>query len=182
MSYREYDYREIITKAVCGKGRKLTKEKNNVTPSHRPSSVLGCWIINHSYHANKKNKECVEIHGSYDINIWYSFDENSKTEVVSETVQYCDEVMLAERDKQCIGDHYDVVAKVVQQPNCLQCNIEKKGNNISVEVEREFVVKIIGETKVNVKVEPVHHVRYEEEHSHFKGEKHPNFMKGKGRA
>lgn len=181
MSYQEYDYREIITKAVCGKGRKVTKETNHVLPSHRPSSILGCWIINHSYHANKKNKDCVEIHGSYDVNIWYSFKDNSKTEVVSETIKYCDEVMLNERDKKCIGDHYDVVAKVVQQPNCLQCNIEKKGNKIAVEVEREFIVKIIGETKVNVKVEPIHHVRYEDDHRHFDKDERHSFMKGKRR-
>lgn len=181
MSYQDYDYREIITKAVCGKGRKFTKEINYCPASHKPSTVLGCWIINHSYHANKKNKDCVEIHGNYDINIWYSYADNSKTEVISETIKYCDEVVLNEKDQQCTGSHYDVVAKVVQQPNCLQCNIEKKGNKIAVEVEREFIVKIIGETKVNVKVEPVHHVHYEDEHGPFKGKEHRGFMKDKTR-
>ena len=44
--------------------------------------------------------------------------------------------------------------KVIQQPNCLQCKIEEQGNRIAVEVEREFDVKVIGETKVNVKVDP----------------------------
>lgn len=179
MSYQEYDYREIITKAVCGKGRKKTKDTNYIVPSHRPSSILGCWIINHSYHANKKNKDCVEIHGSYDVNIWYSFKDNSKTEVVSETIKYCDEVILHERDQQCSGNHYDVIAKVAQQPNCLQCHIEKKENKIAVEVEREFIVKIIGETKVKVKVEPVHHVHYEDEHRDYKKEPRQHFSKGK---
>lgn len=181
MSYREYDYREIITKAVCGKGRKLTKEINKVLPTHKPSSILGCWIINHSYRANKKTDDCVEIHGNYDINIWYSYANNSKTEVVSETVKYCDEVTLDEKDKQCIGEHYDVVAKVIQQPNCLQCNIEKKGNKVAVEVEREFIVKIIGETKVNVKVEPTHYMHYEEDETHFEKKEHHSFIKDKRR-
>lgn len=180
MSYEAYDYREIITKAVCGKGRKVTKETNYILPSHRPSSILGCWIINHTYHARKKNKDCVEIHGSYDVNIWYSYQDNSKTEVVSESVKYCDEVALDKRDDQCTGDHYDVIAKVLQQPNCLQCNIDQKGERIAVEVEREFIVKIIGETKVNVKVEPTHHIHYDEEPHPYKKDDH-HFMKGKRR-
>ncbi|HZW68666.1 MAG TPA: outer spore coat protein CotE [Pseudogracilibacillus sp.] len=179
MSYREYDYREIITKAVCGKGRKRTKDTHYVLPAHRPSSILGCWIINHIYEAKKKHKDCVEIHGSYDVNIWYSFDDNSRTEVVSETVEYCDEIVLSERDQHCLGDAYDVVAKVIQQPNCLQCNIEKKGNKIAVEAEREFIVTIIGETKVNVKVEPIHHVHYEDDS--YKENNHEHYSKGKRR-
>jgi len=146
------DYREIITKAVCGRGRKLTKSKNHVTPSHKPSSVLGCWVINHRYHAKKKSSEKVEMHGSYDINIWYSFNDNTKTEVVSETVDYSDEVKLSSKDENCLHEEYDIICKVIQQPNCLQCKIEKQGNEIAVEVEKEFDVKVIGETKVNVKV------------------------------
>lgn len=179
MSYREQEYREIITKAVCGKGRKLTKTTDYVLPGHRPSSVLGCWIINHKYHAKKKNKDTVEIHGSYDINVWYSFHENTKTEVVSEKINYCDEVVLSHRDEHCFNDHYDVIAKVLQQPNCLQCKIEEKGNKIAVEVEREFLVKVIGETKVNVRVEPFSQVRYEDDH--YKDENRSDFIKGKRR-
>src|SRR5690625_1406181 len=179
MSYRDYSYREIITKAVCGKGRKLTKATNYVDPSNRPSSVLGCWIINHAYHAKEKDKECIEIHGTYDINIWYSFNDNTKTEVVSHTVQYCDEIILSSKDDQCFGNEYDVIAKVIQQPNCLKCNIDGKGNKIAVEVEREFVVKLIGETKVNVKVEPVQPIGYEQHQHHYPTSKSDKFIKGK---
>lgn len=166
MTFLDNDYREIITKAVCGRGRKLTKSMNHVSPSHKPSSILGCWVINHIYHAKKKCTDIVEVHGTYDINIWYSFNDNTKTEVVSEKVNYCDEVKLSSRDEQCLHDDYEVIAKVIQQPNCLQCKIEKQGNRIAVEVEREFVVKVIGETKVNVKVSPTHQ---SDEHDHKHG-------------
>ena len=46
---------------------------------------LGCWVINHSYEARKNGKH-VEIEGFYDVNTWYSFDGNTKTEVVTERV------------------------------------------------------------------------------------------------
>src|SRR5690625_6833579 len=61
MSFNEKDYREIITKAVIGKGRKFTKENHSISPSHRPSSILGCWVINHLYNAKKKSEDTVEV-------------------------------------------------------------------------------------------------------------------------
>src|SRR5690625_807029 len=152
MSFLEQEYREIITKAVCGKGRKFTKENHTVSPSHRPSSILGCWVINHLYNAKKTSDDTVEVNGSYDINIWYSYNDNTKTEVVTERVSYCDRIPLSVKDDNCMNDEFDVIAKVIQQPNCLECKIAKKGNKIIVEIEREFIVKVIGETKVYVKV------------------------------
>ena len=59
---------------------------------------LGCWVINHSYEARKNGKH-VEIEGFYDVNTWYSFDGNTKTEVVTERVNYTDEVSIGYRDK-----------------------------------------------------------------------------------
>jgi len=154
MTFLDKEHREIITKAVCGKGRKFTKATHSVSPTHRPSSILGCWVINHKYNAKKKSKDTVEINGSYDINIWYSYHENTKTEAITERVTYSDTIPLSIRDRHCISDDYDVVAKLTQQPNCLECKIEKKGHKITVEIERGFIVKVIGETKVYVKVDP----------------------------
>lgn len=149
----EFRFREIITKAVCGKGRKFTQCTHTITPSHRPTSILGCWIINHEYDA-KKAGDNVEIEGCYDINVWYSYSDNTKTEVVTETVHYKDVVRLSSRDENCISDDLEVVARVLQQPNCLECSISPNGNKIVVQVEREFIAEVIGETKVCVKVYP----------------------------
>lgn len=154
MTDRQYRYREIITKAVCGKGRKLITETNSIMPAHKPTSILGCWIINHAYKAKKKNERMVEIFGTYDVNLWYSYHENTKTEVVSEKIEYSDEIPLSHQDKNCNGTQHDIIIKVTKQPNCLQCKINLEKNHIDVEVEREFIVKVIGETTVNVKVEP----------------------------
>ncbi|TXL67757.1 outer spore coat protein CotE [Cerasibacillus terrae] len=154
MSFLKKEYREIITKAVCGKGKKFTNETHSVTPSHRPTSILGCWIINHRYHSKKKSEDSVEVNGSYDINIWYSYHDNTKTEVVTERVQYRDIVPLSIKDDHSISNDFDVVCKATQQPNCLECEISKKGDQIKVDTEREFIVQVIGETKVYVKVDP----------------------------
>lgn len=145
-------YREIITKAVVAKGKKCSQCNHTITPKHAPSSILGCWIINHRYEAFKKGKT-VEIIGSYDINVWYSFDKNTKTEVVTERVEYKDLIRLRYRDNDCFDDD-EVIAKVIQQPNCTECNISHHGNKIVVHVEREFSVDVVGETKVCVAVYP----------------------------
>jgi spore coat protein E len=146
------EYREIITKAVVAKGRKYTKSNHTICPSHQPSSILGCWIINHTYEAKKVGNK-VEVRGYYDINVWYSFNKNTKTEVVTERVEYCDVIKLKYRDPDSLDDQ-DVIARVMQQPNCMECVISSNGDKIIVHVEREFIVEVIGETKVIVAVYP----------------------------
>lgn len=154
MTMYQEDFREIITKAVCGSGSKAIQSVNEVIPNQQPSSILGCWIINHEYRAQKQATDLVKIEGSYDINVWYSFHENSKTEVVTEQINYTDEIPLSTLDEHSLQDFDEVIAKVVKQPNCLQCSIGD-GKRIQVEIEREFMVEVIGETKVNVRVTPM---------------------------
>lgn len=146
------DFREIITKAVVAKGRKFTQSNHTISPAHNPCSILGCWIINHQYEAKKVGKT-VEICGFYEINVWFSYNDNTKTDVVTERVKYTDVIKLKYRDPDCFDDH-DVIAKVLQQPNCVEAVISPNGNKIIVHVEREFLVEVIGETKVCVLINP----------------------------
>ncbi|MEC2074560.1 outer spore coat protein CotE [Metabacillus fastidiosus] len=144
-------YREIITKAVVAKGRKFTQSTHTVSPSQRPTSILGGWIINHQYDAHKVGKT-VEIEGTYDINVWYSYKDNTKTEVVTESVSYVDVVKLRYKDENFLDDEHEVICKAVQQPNCLEVTISPNGNKIVVQAEREHLAEVIGETKVCVQV------------------------------
>lgn len=163
MTFMNNDYREIITKAVCGTGREATTTTHTIAPMNKPSSILGCWVINHRYRAKLVDEDRVEVRGTYDINIWYSYNDNTKTEVVSKTVEYCDEISLSEKDDHCMTEDADVIAKVIQQPNCLDCKISKKDNKIKVDVEKEFVVQVIGETKVFVRVSQMHEKKERED-------------------
>ena len=72
-------YRQIITKAICGRGRKFSQSTHSIAPPENISGILGAWIINHDYKANQVG-ETVEVIGSYDVNIWYSYDGNTKTD------------------------------------------------------------------------------------------------------
>lgn len=145
-------YREIITKAVVAKGRKFTKSNETICPEHHPSSILGCWIINHHYTAKKVGKT-VQISGSFDVSIWYSYNKNTKTGVKTDKVEYTDVVHLKYREPGIIDDR-EIVVKVVQQPNCIEASIKSDGKTVEVDVEKEFFVEVIGETRVNVAINP----------------------------
>lgn len=151
MSHTEKDVqcREIITKAVCGKGRKFTQATHTITPAHSPTSILGCWIINHTF-TSEKVGDSVEVSGSYDINVWYSFNNDTKTEVVSETVSYIDHVPLTVMDKNSLDDGIEVNARATQQPTACEATITNSGNSILIQAERDFQVEVIGETRICV--------------------------------
>lgn len=148
---KDLECREIITKAVCGKGRKFSQVTHTVTPPHRPSSILGAWIINHQYEAVKSG-EGIEVVGTYDINIWYSYDNNSKTDVAKETVSYVEAVPLSYLDSKHRASTEEVSAESTQEPNCVEANISSGGNSVIIRVEREYQVEMIAETKVCVVV------------------------------
>jgi spore coat protein E len=148
----DHAYREIITKAVCGKGKKFSQSAHTLTPTHKPSNILGCWVINHKYRTNYQ-KDAVVIEGTYDINTWYAYNNNTRTEVACETVSYRDKIRLTLRDKNLIADNVTCSVRPLQEPNCLEAKISSSGNKVMAQVEREFLVEVIGETKVTVQVE-----------------------------
>jgi spore coat protein E len=148
---KDLQCREIITKAVCGKGRKFSQVSHIVTPPHAPTSILGAWIINNQYEAVKSG-DGVEVLGTYDINIWYSYDKNTKTDVAKETVSYVDLVPLTQLDKKHKSSTAEVSAEATQEPNCVEASVTSQGGNVVIRVEREFQVELIAETKVCIVV------------------------------
>ncbi|MBJ6363630.1 outer spore coat protein CotE [Paenibacillus sp. GCM10012307] len=150
---KQLQTREIITKAVCGKGRKFSTVTHTVTPPHHPTSILGAWIINHQYEAVKAG-DGIEVIGTYDINVWYSYDRNSQTDVAKETVSYVESVPLSYLDPKHRASTEEVAAESTQEPNCIEATISSNGTSVIIRVEREFVVEMIAETKVFVAVLP----------------------------
>lgn len=150
--------RQIVTKAVVAKGKKRTESSEVMRPPNTPTSILGCWVINHHYSAKKVGKY-VEVSGKFDVNVWYAYNNHSKTAVYTETIPYKDRIKLHYRDEEII-DSNDVHVRVLQQPNCIEAIINQKGDCFNVVIEREFLVEVIGETKVVVSVHPI---EFEEE-------------------
>ena len=94
------NYKEIVTKAVIGKGKKTTKEKYSVNINGGIDNVLGCWVINHNFKAALNQKK-VDVNGCFEIDVWYSYDNNTKTNVVIKTFSYNDlmKVKIKENSK-----------------------------------------------------------------------------------
>lgn len=143
------EIREIVTKAVIGKGKKLIKINNEIESQQSIDSILGCWIINHSFKAELDNNN-VEVNGSYEINIWYSLNNNTETDVLKETVQYQETIktrqIIDDIDKDC----RDVIVRAIQKPTCTNAEITENG--VCVTVVIEMIGEIIGETKMIVNV------------------------------
>lgn len=165
---RDLQCREIITKAVCGKGRKFSQVVHTIAPPHAPTSILGAWIINNTYEA-VKSEDGVEVIGTYDINIWYSYDKNTKTDVAKETVSYVDVVSLSYVDSKHRPATAEVSAHCTQDPNCIEASVSSSGDSVIIRVEREYQVEMVAETKVCVVVCPGGCNDFEEKHIDFDG-------------
>lgn len=145
--------RQIVTKAVVAKGKKRFESKETLCPPNAPTNILGCWVINHQYQS-KRVGDFVEISGKFDINVWYAYQNQSKTAVYTQSVQYKDKVKLHFRDGEK-NDSNSVKVKVLQQPNCVEAVIAPNRNDIFVTVEREFLVEVVGETTICITVHPL---------------------------
>ena len=149
--------RHIVTKAVVAKGKKRTESCEVLRPPNTPSSILGCWVINHTC-SSKKHGRYVEVTGKFDINVWYAHHDHSKTSVFTETINYKDRIKLHYRDKDTTGE--EVHVRVLQQPNCTEAIIISGGTQFQVTVEREILVEVVGETTICIQV---HEAEFEEE-------------------
>ena len=50
-------FKEIVTKAVIGKGKKTTSIDHKIETDDNINTVLGCWVINHNFNGvNTNNK------------------------------------------------------------------------------------------------------------------------------
>ena len=136
------NYKEIVTKAVISKGKKLFTTNHSVEVSN-PSTVLGCWVINHNFNGTKSGNNIV-INGSYDVNIWYSYDNDTKTDVVKETNTYSEVVHM----KNVETDGEEIIVRSLKQPNPLK--VEINDNNINYVIEKELGIELVGDVKVKV--------------------------------
>ena len=137
------NYREIVTKAVVSKGKKLFTSTNTVTVNN-PSTILGCWVINHNFNGVKEGNKII-IDGSYDVNIWYSYDNDTKTDVVKENIKYSEVINMRDRDN-VSGE--EIIVRSLKQPNCVKVDIDN--NNIIYTIEKELGIELVGDIKVKI--------------------------------
>lgn len=143
-------FKEIVTKAIIGKGKKTTNLNHTVETEDSINTVLGCWVINHTFNGINNGGK-VLINGSYDINIWYSYDNNTKTNVLVRRFNYQDTMNVRIKENGELTNTSEIIVRSLNQPSVTDVSVE--GSNILLSVHKEMGVEIVGDTKVRVSVE-----------------------------
>ena len=142
-------FKEIVTKAVIGKGKKYYKNTYTIETENIPTTVLGCWVINHKFKGSEVGGKIV-IDGSFDVNIWYSYSKDTKTTVITKKIPYSETVMIKQKDD-TDSSVKDIIVRSLKQPNCINASTNEK--TISIDIEKELGIEIVGDTKIKVAVE-----------------------------
>ena len=142
-------YKEIVTKAVLGKGKKYYQNSYTINVPNTPSTVLGCWVINHKFKGREANGKII-IDGSFDVNLWYSYENDTKTTVQTETITYNETVTVKQKET-TDSNTKDIIIRSLKQPSCTK--VEINNNIIEYDIEKELGIEIVGDTKVRVAID-----------------------------
>lgn len=142
-------FKEIVTKAVIGKGKKYYKNSYTIETEFVPTTVLGCWVINHSFKGTDVGGKIV-INGSFDVNVWYSYENDTKTTVITEKITYSESVLVRQKETTDTTTK-DIIVRSLKQPSCI--NARENGKSISLEIEKELGIEVVGDTKIKVPIE-----------------------------
>ena len=144
------NYKEIVTKAVIGKAKKSSINNYTLVTEEVPNTVLGCWVINHSF-SGKNDKGAVLINGSFDVNVWYSYANDSKTAVSSRNFNYNDTMNIHLKDNKLLTDNSEIIVRSLKQPTVTEVKIVD--GKIDLNIEKELGVEVVGDTKLKISVE-----------------------------
>ena len=143
------EIREIVTRAVVAKGKKVFNLVEKVRTFEKPYSILGCWIINHEFEASKIN-DVVKLDGEFEVNIWFSTNNNTKTDIIRETITYKKEIVTKTIVKDYLENTDDILARIIQHPTVTNAKIID--DTVQLDITFEIIAEIIGETKMKVTV------------------------------
>ncbi len=143
-------YREIVTKAVIGKAKKTSGNDFTVECEEVPNTVLGCWVINNTFNGTN-NFGSVLINGSFDVNVWYSYDNDTKTAVCTRRFNYTEKMNVPLKNKDGLDNSSEIIVRSLKQPTVT--NVEIKNGLVNLTIEKELGVEIVGNTKVRVTVD-----------------------------
>ncbi len=142
-------FKEIVTKAVIGKGKKTFRNKYELFTTDKIDTVLGCWVINHTM-KGENDKGKVKITGSFDVNIWYSYDNNTKTSVDARKINYTETVNVHLKDESTLTNNSEIIITSLKNPTVV--DVSSVNNKINYEIEKCLGIEIIGDTKVRVQI------------------------------
>ena len=147
------NFKEIVTKAVVGKVKKTTIDNHTVELNNNPSTILGCWVINHNFEGIKE-KDSIKVKGSFDTNIWYSKDDNKSTDVYKDSVTYEEIIPIKKLDDYDGQD--EIIVRVIKQPTVTKAELNDE--KIEYTVEKTIAAELVGDTKIKIGVEELNEI------------------------
>ena len=142
-------FKEIVTKAVIGKGKKYFKNSYDLLIDNNANTILGCWVINHNFKGYVSGDK-VTIDGNFDVNIWYSYDDDKKTSVATKNVSYTETVSVKTKTDTSLSGS-DIIVRALKQPGC--SNVKINDNTITFDIEKELGIEVVNDAKVKIAVE-----------------------------
>lgn len=143
------NYKEIVTKTIIGKGKKEFKNTYQVECPRKIDTVLGCWVINHKLKGINEN-EYIKINGSFDVNIWYSYENNTKTDVINSSVEYEEKVRVKLKDNSYLGDESQILVRSLKNPTCV--DVSSDNNTIKYTISKELGIEIVGDQVIRIPI------------------------------
>ncbi len=144
------NFKEIVTKAVIGKAKKTNSMHFSFTPDESVDTVLGCWVINHNFSGTNQSGK-VGVTGSFDVNVWYAYDNDTKTKVNSKKFGYNEILNVPLKDEATLTNTSEIIVRSLKQPTVT--NVAVSDGNIVLDIEKELGVEIVGDTKIKVPIE-----------------------------
>jgi len=142
--------KEIVTKAIIGKTKKSFKKELIIEADSPVDTVLGCWVINHNFTGQNNNAQ-VAVEGSFDVNVWYAYDNNTKTGVLVKTFYYNETLNVKLKSETSLDEETDIIVRSLKAPSVSKVDID--GNKVVLQAEKELGVEIVGNIKVRINVE-----------------------------
>ena len=144
------NFKEIVTKAVIGKAKKTNSMHFSFTPDESVDTVLGCWVIKHNFSGTNQSGK-VGVTGSFDVNVWYAYDNDTKTKVNSKKFGYNEILNVPLKDEATLTNTSEIIVRSLKQPTVT--NVAVSDGNIVLDIEKELGVEIVGDTKIKVPIE-----------------------------
>ena len=143
-------FKEIVTKAVIGKAKRTNTMYFSFTPDESVNTILGCWVINHNFSGIKEGSK-VGVNGSFDVNVWYAYDNDTKTKVNTKKFSYHELLGVPLKENATLTNNSEIIVRSLTEPTVTGVSI--KNGDIDLNIQKEIGVEIVGDTKIKVPVE-----------------------------
>lgn len=116
----------------------------------RDNNFLSPKLITHKFEGFKENDK-IRVKGTCDINIWYSYDNDTKTIVSKQTISYDELLNVTKKRESNINNGSEVIVRSLNGPTCTK--VEIQDGKIEYDIRKELGIEIVGDAKVRIAVD-----------------------------